>query len=54
VIDFPYGGKEDKMTSYEFTGTYTLILEADSQEAAQEEADALMGNAVYDYTIEEA
>ena len=42
------------MTSYEFTGTYTLILEAESAEAAKQEADDLMGNTVWDYTIEEA
>jgi hypothetical protein len=54
VIDFPYEGKEDKMTSYEFTGTYTLILEAESAEAAQQEAEDLLGNTLYDYTIEEA
>ncbi len=42
------------MLSYEFTGTYTLILEAESAEAAQQEAEDILGNAVWDYTIEEA
>lgn len=42
------------MTSYEFTGTYTLILEAGSQEEAQQEAEDILGNTVWDYTIEEA
>ena len=42
------------MTSYEFTGTYTIILEADSAEKAKQEAEDTLGNTVWDYTIEEA
>ena len=42
------------MTSYEFTGTYTIILEGASAEQAQQEAEDILGNTVWDYTIEEA
>jgi hypothetical protein len=41
------------MASFEFTGTYTIILEADSAEEAKQEAEETLGNTVWSFTIEE-
>lgn len=41
------------MAEFEWTGTFRIIIDADSEEEARAEAEALLGRAVSEFELDE-